>query len=73
MVGKGSGKKAASKGKVDAAPTPLPAQGTGGTKRTPQSAFDPAKDADVYEPEKILAERVVLRALVNRLFELVRT
>ena len=42
-----------------AAVTPtLTAQGTGGKKRTPQSAFDPAKDQDVYEPEKIVAERM---------------
>ena len=32
---------------------PLPAQGQGGRKRTPTSAFDPAAGADLYEPEKI--------------------
>ena len=36
---------------------PLPAQGQGGRKRTPTSAFDPAAGADLYEPEKIVGER----------------
>ena len=36
---------------------PLPAQGKGGRKRTPTSAFDPAAGADLYEPEKIVGER----------------
>ena len=46
MGGKGSGKTA--KGKQKAAVQPVLApQGTG-VKRTPQSAFDPAKDKDVY-------------------------
>ena len=29
---------------------PLPAEGSGGKKRTPQSAFDPAKGQQTYEP-----------------------
>ena len=61
MGGKGSGKKApttTAQGKMPVAATPLQAQGKGGRKRTPQSAFDPAKDQDVYEPEKIIAERM---------------
>ena len=52
MGGKGSGSKG--KGKAPIETTPLAAQGTGGKKRTPQSAFDPAKDQDIYEPEKIV-------------------
>ena len=36
---------------------PLPAEGQGGRKRTPISAFDPAAGADVYEPEKVVGER----------------
>ena len=37
---------------------PLPAQGQGGRKRTPTSAFDPAAGAEtLYEPEKIVGER----------------
>ena len=36
---------------------PLPAQGTGGRKRTPTSAFDPAAGKDIYEPERIVGER----------------
>ena len=56
MGGKGSGNKG--KGKASIETTPLAAQGTGGKKRTPQSAFDPAKDQDIYEPEKIVAERM---------------
>ena len=56
MGGKGSGKKA--KQQPAAATKPLPAQGTGGQKRTPQSAFDGAAGKDVYEPEKIIAERL---------------
>ena len=41
-----------------AAPAPPKAQGTG-KKRTPQSSFDPAAGKDVYEPEKIIAQRIV--------------
>ena len=33
------------------------AQGTT-KKRTPQSAFDPAAGKDIYEPEKIVAQRM---------------
>ena len=51
MGGKGSGKK--TKQQPAAATKPLPAQGTGGQKRTPQSAFDGAAGKDVYEPEKM--------------------
>ena len=29
-----------------------------GKKRTPQSAFDPAAGKDIYEPERIVAERL---------------
>ena len=36
----------------------LKAQGTT-KKRTPQSAFDPAAGKDIYEPEKIVAQRIV--------------
>ena len=46
----------AKKAKVVAAKE-LPAEGQGSTKRTPQSAFDPAKGAEVYEPEKIVGTR----------------
>ena len=35
---------------------PLKAQGSG-KKRTPQSAFDTAAGKDVYEPEKVIAQR----------------
>ena len=42
---------------AEAVPVRMPAQGTGGIKRTPQSAFDPAKDKDVYEVEKIMGTR----------------
>ena len=46
--------------KVVAKPTATPrAQGTGPTKRTPTSAFDPAAGKDIYEPEKIIAKRTV--------------
>ena len=44
--------------KVAEAPKPLPAQGQGGKKRTPQSAFDGAAGKDTYEPERIVAERL---------------
>ena len=37
-------------------PTALPAEGKG-HKRTPQSAYDPAKGAETYEPEKIVGTR----------------
>ena len=40
------------------APKKKPAQGTGGHKRTPTSAFDSAAGKDVYEPEKVIAHRV---------------
>ena len=57
MGGKGSGKtKAKAK---EAPPQPLPAQGTGGKKRTPQSFADPAAGKDIYEPEAVVAERLV--------------
>ena len=55
MGGKGSGAK---KRKAAAPPETLKAQGTGGKKRTPTSAFDPAAGASIYEPEKIVAERL---------------
>ena len=38
--------------------TPQKAQGKGATKRTPTSAFDPAAGKDVYEPEKVTAQRL---------------
>ena len=57
MGGRGSGKKAATKPNAQASKS-LPAQGTGGKKRTPQSAFDGAAGKDVYEPEKIVAQRL---------------
>ena len=42
-----------------AAPPPPPKpQGTGGKKRTPTSAFDPAAGKDVYEPDKIVGQRL---------------
>ena len=40
------------------AAAPLKPQGTGGHKRTPTSAFDGAAGKDVYEPEKVIAERL---------------
>ena len=43
---------------AEAVPVRMPAQGTGGIKRTPQSAFAPAKDKDVYEVAKIMFEDV---------------
>ena len=43
------------KGKAPAAPLPKP-QGTT-TKRTPTSAFDSAAGKDIYEPEKVVAQR----------------
>jgi hypothetical protein len=48
----------APKKKVPAAAAPLKAQGTGGRKRTPTSAFDSAAGKDVYEPEKVIAQRL---------------
>ena len=36
----------------------LPAEGAGGKKRTPQSAFDGAAGQKTYEPERIIAERL---------------
>ena len=41
-----------------AIPKPKVAQGKGLQKRTPQSEFDPAAGNDIYEPEKIVAERI---------------
>ena len=41
-----------------APPKSLPAQGKGKQKRTPQSAFDEAAGKDIYEPEKIIAQRI---------------
>ena len=40
-----------------AAAVPLKAQGKDGKKRTPTSAFDTAAGKDVYEPEKVIAQR----------------
>ena len=57
MGGKGSGKQPKGKRTVKNVEPVLAPQGTG-TKRTPVSAFDPAKDQDVYEPEIIVAERL---------------
>ena len=37
---------------------PVMAQGSGGRKRTPTSAFDAAAGKDVYEPERIIAQRL---------------
>eukprot|EP00966_Prymnesium_polylepis_P106687 2469678-Prymnesium_polylepis.2 len=54
MGSKNSGKRKA----APAPPKPLPAQGQGGKKRTPQSAYDPAAGKDIYEPERIIAERL---------------
>ena len=52
----GKGRKA--KAVTPAPPSkPLPAQGRGGHKRTPTSAFDPAAGQDIYEPEKVVGER----------------
>ena len=48
----------AKKKKPPAAAASLPAQGTG-TKRTPQSTFDPAAGKDIYEPEKVVAQRII--------------
>ena len=46
------------KKKEPAAAPPAPApQGTG-RKRTPTSAFDPAAGKDIYEPERIVGERL---------------
>eukprot|EP00966_Prymnesium_polylepis_P118072 2730228-Prymnesium_polylepis.1 len=44
--------------KAPAPANPLPAQGKGQKKRTPQSAFDPAAGNDIYEPEKVVAQRI---------------
>jgi hypothetical protein len=46
------------KKKAAAAPPPPKPQGTGGKKRTPTSAFDPAAGNDVYEPETIVGQRL---------------
>ena len=46
------------KRKAPAPPSkPLPAEGKGSTKRTPQSAYDPAKGQETYQPEKVVATR----------------
>lgn len=43
-----------------AAPPPPPKpQGTGGKKCTPTGTFDPAAGKDVYEPEKIVGQRLM--------------
>ena len=44
------------------APVPnaaLPKPQGGRTKRTPTSAFDPDAGKDIYEPEKVVAQRLV--------------
>ena len=38
-------------------PTQLPPEGKGRNKRTPQSSYDPAKGADLYEPERVVGTR----------------
>ena len=43
--------------KVAPPPPPKP-QGTGGKKRTPTSVYDPAAGKDVYEPEKVVGQRL---------------
>ena len=43
--------------KKGAPPPPPQPEGTG-KKRTPTSAFDPAASKDVYEPEKIIGQRL---------------
>ena len=40
-----------------ALPPPLMPQGSA-RKRTPQSAFDAAAGKDIYEPEKVVAQRI---------------
>jgi hypothetical protein len=42
-----------------APPPVLKSQGAIGKQRTPTSAFDPAAGKDVYEPEKIVGQRLV--------------
>ena len=54
----GSSKSGKRKATPAAPLKPMPAQGRGGKKRTPQSAFDPAAGKDIYEPERIVAERL---------------
>ena len=54
----GSNKSGKRKAQPVAPPKTLPAQGTGGKKRMPQSAFDGAAGEDTYEPERIVAERL---------------
>ena len=39
-------------------PRRSPRRGTG-TKRTPQTTFDPAAGKDFYEPEKVVAQRII--------------
>ena len=46
------------KKKQQAPPVTPPAPQGRGKKRTPQSAFDPAAGKDVYEPEKVVAQRI---------------
>ena len=41
-----------------AAPPPPPKAQGDKTKRTPTSAFDPAAGANIYEPEKVIAQRL---------------
>ena len=55
MGGKGSGKQ---KSKPKAPTSTMQAQGKTAIKRTPNSAFDPAKDQDVYDVELVVAERL---------------
>ena len=56
-MGKRGPQSAAAKAAKKAAPAPK-AQGNGANKRTPTSAFDPAAGKDIYEPEKIIAQRL---------------
>jgi hypothetical protein len=54
------GKRGPQPQKAKAPPPPPPkAQGKGGVKRTPTSAFDPAAGKDIYEPEKVVAKRTI--------------
>ena len=47
-----------SKKKTPAPTRELPAEVKVQHKRTPQTAYDPAKGADMYEPEKIVGTRL---------------
>ena len=51
------GKRGPAAKKVALPPPPKP-QGTGGKKRTPTSVYDPAAGKDVYEPEKVVGQRL---------------